>query len=163
MVHITDWLPTLIRVAGGDLNDYPELQDIDGTDQVICTLNIANFYSTQMFSYGQCHQYETLFLGSDASRKAFVYNLREETVGPDNVTAVVGAIRYGQWKLINADERDFPLEPVGTFRLYNLMNDPNETTDVFQTEPEVASKMVTKFQVLNNQRIVLPLSVKHST
>ncbi len=35
MVHITDWLPTLIRVAGGDLSDYPELQDIDGTDQVL--------------------------------------------------------------------------------------------------------------------------------
>ncbi len=35
MVHITDWLPTLIRVAGGDLNDYPELQRIDGIDQVL--------------------------------------------------------------------------------------------------------------------------------
>ncbi len=95
-----------------------------------------------------------MFLGSDASRKAFVYNLREEKVGSDNVTAVVGAIRYGQWKLINADERDFLLEPVGTFRLYNLMNDPNEVTDLFQTEPQVASKMVTKFQVLTHHRSV---------
>lgn len=30
LVHITDWLPTLYSVAGGDLND---LGDIDGVDQ----------------------------------------------------------------------------------------------------------------------------------
>ncbi len=34
MVHITDWLPTLVTAAGGNLQDYPELQDIDGKDQV---------------------------------------------------------------------------------------------------------------------------------
>ncbi len=68
-------------------------------------------------------------------------------MGQENVTAVMGAIRYGQWKLINVDENDNPLEPVGTFRLYNLEKDPNETTDMFQSEPDVARRMVTKFQV----------------
>ncbi len=34
MVHITDWLPTLISAAGGDPYDYPELDDMDGIDQV---------------------------------------------------------------------------------------------------------------------------------
>ncbi len=88
-----------------------------------------------------------MFLGSQAARKAFVYNQKEETVGQENVTFITGAIRYGQWKLINVDENDDPLEPVGTFRLYDLEKDPNETTDLFQAEPDVARRMVTKFQV----------------
>ncbi len=68
-------------------------------------------------------------------------------MGQENVTAVMGAIRYGQWKLINVDENDDPLEPFGTFRLYNLEKDPNETTDIFQAETDVARRMVIKFQV----------------
>ncbi len=35
MVHITDWLPTLVTAAGGNLQNYPELQNIDGKDQVL--------------------------------------------------------------------------------------------------------------------------------
>ncbi len=34
MFHITDWLPTIIRAAGGDPADYAELDDLDGKDQV---------------------------------------------------------------------------------------------------------------------------------
>ncbi len=34
MVHVTDWLPTIIHAAGGDVSDYPELDDLDGKDQV---------------------------------------------------------------------------------------------------------------------------------
>ncbi len=36
MVHVTDWLPTLLRAAGGKKigKNYPELKDLDGYDQV---------------------------------------------------------------------------------------------------------------------------------
>ncbi len=34
MMHMIDWLPTLLHAAGADQETFPELADLDGVDQV---------------------------------------------------------------------------------------------------------------------------------
>ncbi len=85
-------------------------------------------------------------------RKAFVYNLREIQIPltpTRNMTHVIGAIRYGRWKLINMSGEG-PIFPLGTFELYDLKEDPNETTDLSRSHPTVHEKMKDIFKVLNH-------------
>ncbi len=65
----------------------------------------------------------------------------------------MGAIRYGRWKLLNFNDV-YPLQPLGTFQLYDLKRDPNETTDVFNDEPLVAKYMTQKWQVKRHDILV---------
>ena len=37
IIHITDWLPTLLEAAGANEEIFPELADIDGISQVHIT------------------------------------------------------------------------------------------------------------------------------
>ncbi len=60
-----------------------------------------------------------------------------------------GAIRYGKWKLINFDFNHHDPQPVGKFQLFNLQDDPNEAEDLFDAKPDIAEKMVEKFEVRN--------------
>ncbi len=75
---------------------------------------------------------------------------------PQNTTIpfVMGAIRYGRFKLLNFNDV-FPLMPLGTFQLYDLKTDPNETTDLFNAYPNVANYMLTKWQVRDAVRAAL--------
>ncbi len=45
MIHVTDWLPTLYRAAGGEPT---ELGDIDGIDQWASLVNQAESKRTEM-------------------------------------------------------------------------------------------------------------------
>ncbi len=93
-----------------------------------------------------------MFNGRWPARKAFVYNLRLVNIPVDEDTTlpyVMGAIRYGRWKIINQGDAG-PIFPLGTFQLFDLKADPNETEDLFEERPWVAEKMVQLFEVKNS-------------
>ncbi len=90
-----------------------------------------------------------IFNGAPAVRQAFTYNILRLHIDDGQGSEVdfdMGAIRYGKWKLLNFRDTA-PLLPLGTWELYDLAADPEEANDVFAAEPEVAAKMVEKFQV----------------
>ncbi len=155
MVHITDWLPTLITAAGGNLYDYPELQDIDGKDQVPSTKWHPRYKKCSLLIYVGIFQYYSLFRGGSSVRNSFVYNIYTNTTatyGNDTVAPLdMGAIRYGKWKLLNQNNILFHrthVEPAGSYEMYDLCTDPTESTNVFDTYPTIAQWMVQKFEVL---------------
>ncbi|MBW1963524.1 MAG: sulfatase, partial [Deltaproteobacteria bacterium] len=55
--------------------------------------------------------------------------------GHPNRSKPVGVIRFREWKLFEWFED-------GSLELYNLENDPRETTNLAETEPELAAKML---------------------
>ncbi len=59
---------------------------------------------------------------------------------------MMGAIRYGKWKIMNQGDAG-PIFPLGTFQLFDLKADPNETDDLIEKEPQVADKMMRLFEV----------------
>ncbi len=83
-----------------------------------------------------------------------MYNILTNTVPYANGTEApldIGAIRYGRWKLINQNNILFDItnvEPAGSYELYDLYTDPNESTNVFDTYPTIAQAMIQKFEVL---------------
>ncbi len=48
MMHMIDWLPTLLHAAGADQETFPELADLDGVDQVT-THSFPTFFFQKTF------------------------------------------------------------------------------------------------------------------
>ncbi len=91
-----------------------------------------------------------MFNGRWPARKAFVYNMRLVNITMDEDTTLpylMGAIRYGKWKINNQGDTGGPIFPLGTFQLFDLKADPNETEDLFEEREWVAEKMVQLFKV----------------
>jgi len=128
-MHVTDWFPTLLSVAGLS----PTSNDLDGLDQ-----------------------WSQLQDGSLASpRNEMIYNIFNPdwdlTGGPP-----IAAIRVGDWKFImrtvgyagweEAPEsgkkklEDAAIEDIQN-ALYNIATDPEEKENLFETEPQVAADM----------------------
>jgi len=74
LIHVTDWLPTLYRAAGGDPS---QLKGLDGIDQ-----------------------WDTLTKGKASARVEMLYNIDPL---PDMSNGPGGAIRVGPFKLIRGD------------------------------------------------------------
>ncbi|CAG0897709.1 unnamed protein product, partial [Cyprideis torosa] len=89
LMHITDWLPTLYRAAGGDPEDISADVVLDGVDQwdsLSQSLGLANDYSR---------------------REVLLYNL-DADVGSS-------AIRIGKWKYVNGSNTFMGTELDGWF------------------------------------------------
>ena len=140
LLHVTDWLPTLVTVAGGDSKS---LTGIDGVDQ-----------------------WRSLMLDEQSPRKKMLYNvdpLKDGGNGPN------GAIREGPFKLIRGDpgrpdgwipppqvtdmndeksledlqelfRNDFCTSK-GKHQLFNIVEDPYEKNDISKDFPEVVHKL----------------------
>ena len=61
------------------------------------------------------------------------------------VSQFLGAIKKGDWKLIENFNQSLYFN-AGAFELYNLKNDPKETTNLLETNPEKAAELYTDLQ-----------------
>ena len=111
LVHITDWVPTILRLATGEEVSLP----IDGINQ-----------------------YDSIFNDdSESNPRTVMVN----ELSHDAFRSFRGAIQMEDgWKILRNPDW-LPLED--TYFLYNVLDDPNETTDLKEEYPE-------KFQDMKN-------------
>ncbi|XP_077991635.1 arylsulfatase B-like [Glandiceps talaboti] len=127
LMHVVDWYPTLVSVAGGDTDS-----DIDGLDM-----------------------WASISQGSDSTRKEFIYHI-EEVFNPvaairiEDYKLIVGkASTQARSKWVPPPEAngklgelecDSPLRSDGLY-LFNLTNDPLECHNLADKEPQRVEDM----------------------
>ncbi|ELU01579.1 hypothetical protein CAPTEDRAFT_176799 [Capitella teleta] len=137
LMHVSDWLPTLVHVAGGNTTGMK----LDG-------------YNV----------WDMLTKGTESPRKEILHNIDPlmEPKGharPNSTfdTRVRAAIRYGDWKLITGDPGNGSWIPPPedstqgimdtsgkeqNFWLFNVDADPNETNDLSAVYPQIVDQLL---------------------
>ncbi|XP_068608597.1 arylsulfatase B-like [Brachionichthys hirsutus] len=154
LIHISDWLPTLVSVAGGSVNGTKPLDGFDVWD------TISNGYPSP--------REELLHNIDPLSREPKVAQCDGEKVDDDSWVgfgfdvSIRAAIRSAQWKLITGpkgcstwfprpgrNKRDSSpsakrqLKPV---MLFDIEKDPWETTDLSTMYPSVVKYLLKRLQ-----------------
>ncbi|KAL5011997.1 hypothetical protein ScPMuIL_010548 [Solemya velum] len=146
LMHVTDWFPTLVNLAGGSLNGTKPL---DGFDQ-----------------------WDALSAGGPSSRREILHNIDplkkpsgESLYNNTFNTAVRAAIRVDSWKLITGDPGnsswipppsdevmeviEIPTKKTKNVWLFNIDLDPNEKMGVSHDYPHVVKALLTRLAQLN--------------
>lgn len=149
LMHVTDWFPTLVHLAGGNLNGTKPL---DGYDQ-----------------------WKTISEGGNSPREVLLHNIDPLTkpVGKpifndtfDSSTRA--AIRYKDWKLITGDPGNGSWIPephlyhsaiheyesdTKNVWLFNIADDPSEKTDLSSEYPSVVKDLLQMLQMFNETAV----------
>ncbi|XP_069121302.1 arylsulfatase J-like [Argopecten irradians] len=148
LMHVTDWYPTLVGLAGGYLNDTKPL---DGFDQ-----------------------WKTISEGAKGPRDTVLHNIDPLTKpvgdrleGSPFDNRYRAAIRWRDWKLVTGFPGNGSSVPVPTTEdnimgididgddstknlwLFNIAKDPVERMDLSSQEPGMVMKLLTKLQEFN--------------
>uniref|UniRef100_A0A7N8XJW0 Arylsulfatase I-like n=1 Tax=Mastacembelus armatus TaxID=205130 RepID=A0A7N8XJW0_9TELE len=156
LLHITDWFPTLVGLAGGNISQSPGL---DGFDV-----------------------WPTISEGKDSPRHEILHNIDPLKTKKGNViwdTSVQAAIRVGDWKLLTGDpghgdwvppqvlstlpgrwwnlERTFSSfsksSPHKNVWLFNITGDPYERHDVAKERPDVVQQLLARLAYYNQTAV----------
>jgi len=151
LMHVSDWYPTLVGLAQGNLNGT---KDLDGFDQ-----------------------WETISTGAPSKRHVLLHNIdimtakKGKPLYPDTFdTSVRAAIRVGDMKLITGDPGNsswIPPPSDSSLRftpetvdpadknvwLFNITNDPSEVIDLSEQMPELVKDMLNQLDVLNKTAV----------
>ncbi|XP_070542597.1 arylsulfatase B-like [Ptychodera flava] len=148
LIHVSDWFPTLVHIAGGQLNGTKPL---DGYNQ-----------------------WETISKGTESPRKEILHNidpLQPPPPGKYNVKhtqnlfnpTIRAAIRVGDWKLITGDPGNsswiappesgiIPPHPSDVpgkmIWLFNIAEDPNEYRDLSLFRPDKVNELLERLEAL---------------
>ncbi|XP_077988824.1 arylsulfatase B-like [Glandiceps talaboti] len=149
LMHVTDWFPTFVHLAGGSLNGTKPL---DGYNQ-----------------------WNTINQGAVSPRKEILHNIDPLTPSPlqqnnvewqfassDTYNATVrAALRVGDWKLITGDPGKgswvpppesglptvYPTDVTGKMIwLFNIAEDPNEEKDLSLFRPDKVDELLDRMQ-----------------
>ena len=141
LIHISDWYPTLLKLAGAE--NYEELTEgIDGLDQsevVFGDADIASprqakiFHGSVMFIY----RFDCV------SRQSIASDLNERKGKKSG--ALHKVINDVSWKLLVNAARSPSIDNV--FELFNLSNDPTESNNLMEQEPDLFDELLAEFQV----------------
>ncbi|XP_014775592.1 arylsulfatase B [Octopus bimaculoides] len=144
LIHVSDWFPTLVKLAGGFLNGTKPL---DGFDQ-----------------------WSTISEGTPSARKELLHNIdplhkpKGQSHFPDIFdTRIRAALRYGDWKIITGNpgnDKWIPpphlnlptfskATPLKNIWLFNITADPNEYYDVSLENLNVVEFMLTRLALYN--------------
>jgi arylsulfatase A-like enzyme len=135
LYHITDWLPTLVALAGGETSKNLPLDGVDIWPSLTTT--------------------------AAAERKELLLNLNP-ACGEGYVTPNAG-VRLGDWKLLVECFNTTTLLPTtsGTkakhaVELYNIAMDPLETTNVAPARPEKVDELMARLAAYANSTDQVP-------
>ncbi|NWV71132.1 ARSI Arylsulfatase, partial [Malurus elegans] len=158
LVHITDWYPTLVSLAGGNLSN---VQGLDG------------YNVWPAISEGKESPRTEILHNIDPLYNHAKYGSLEDGFGIWN-TAVQASIRVGEWKLLTGDPgysdwippqtlTNFPgswwnLErltdgPRKSVWLFNITADPYERYDLSEQRPDVVRTLLTRLVHYNRTAI----------
>ncbi|BFZ20042.1 hypothetical protein BsWGS_23081 [Bradybaena similaris] len=150
LIHVSDWFPTLVRLAGGNLNGTKPLDGVD--------------------------QWDTISNGAPSKRTVLLHNIDilQAKIGvPLNNhtwdTRVRAAIRVGDYKLITGDPGNGSWVPPPDGHLYfvpevresadknvwlfNITADPNEHNDLSAEKPDVVITLLELLTQFNNTAV----------
>lgn len=148
LIHVSDWFPTLVGLAGGSLNGTKPL---DGFDQ-----------------------WKTISEGQLSPRKELLHNIDplEKTKGKSSFsghfdTRVRAALRIGDWKIITGNPGnsswippphingnwEIPEDSEKNVWLFNITNDPNEHFDLSNERPDLVRRMLQRLSFYNSTSV----------
>uniref|UniRef100_A0A8D3A305 Sulfatase N-terminal domain-containing protein n=1 Tax=Scophthalmus maximus TaxID=52904 RepID=A0A8D3A305_SCOMX len=164
LLHITDWFPTLVNLAGGNVS---QSRGLDGFDV-----------------------WKTISEGSESPRREILHNIDPlhkaaaqttswDTEGPVWDASVQAAIRVGDWKLLTGDpghgdwvppqvlptlpgrwwnlERTFPSHHKPSAHkniwLFNITGDPYERRDLADRRPDVVQRLLARLAHYNRTAV----------
>jgi len=117
LFHVTDWLPTLVSLAGGSTTRNKPL---DG-------FNI----------------WPSITTGSPSPRTELLYNINP-LCNAGQAGKPKAAVRVGQWKLLTECYNATSKAPEGIHYLFNLETDPFEKNNVAPNRPGIVQQLVEK-------------------
>ncbi|XP_053392145.1 arylsulfatase J-like, partial [Mercenaria mercenaria] len=131
LIHVTDWFPTLINVADGNLKGT---QYLDGHDQ-----------------------WKTIRYGIPSTRTEILHGI--ETVDKSSNRAVfesifntsrTASLRVGIWKILTglqgSSSRRNKSSLLANVRLFDIKNDPQERTDIAPLFPDIVTNMLQRLE-----------------
>ncbi|OWF39966.1 hypothetical protein KP79_PYT04298 [Mizuhopecten yessoensis] len=150
LIHVTDWYPTLVGLAGGSLNGTKPL---DGFDQ-----------------------WKTISEGAKSPRDTLLHNIDpltkpvgDKLEGSPFDNRYRAALRVGDWKVITGNPGDgrwipeptaeiinmnvYTGEPKKNVWLFNIAKDPVERVDLSEDYPDRVMKMLSMLQQLNETAV----------
>lgn len=147
LLHVTDWFPTLVNIAGGNLSN---IKPIDGVNQ-----------------------WETIRSGSVSKRNEILHDVDPDIrVGGRPMysdtfdTRYRGAVRVGDWKLLTGypgKEFEPPIRSPGAntsllsghehIKLFNIAEDPTELVDLSHKHPVLVRQLLHRLEYYYNGRI----------
>uniref|UniRef100_A0A3P8W5J4 Arylsulfatase B n=1 Tax=Cynoglossus semilaevis TaxID=244447 RepID=A0A3P8W5J4_CYNSE len=165
LIHISDWLPTFVALAGGSTNTskpldgfnvWPTISYGAASPRLDILHNIDPLYFDDTPCLGRTPR--PLASGDRWAKSGF------------NVS-IHAAIRFSNWKLLTGDQgcdRWFPRpgentsewrqiseEPQNPVRLFDIVNDPEERNDLSDQFPTVVNHLLTR--LYNYQKTALPI------
>lgn len=150
LMHVSDWYPTLVNLAGGSLNDTLPL---DGVDQ------------WKMLSEGSASARDTILHNIDPVTAPIGERVYKDTFD----TRVRAALRWKQWKVITGNpgngswvpgecsgleaKRGSGGEPTQNLWLFDLSRDPNEMDDLSNVYPDISRKLLGMLEEANRTAV----------
>ncbi|XP_053391739.1 arylsulfatase J-like [Mercenaria mercenaria] len=133
LMHVTDWFPTLLNLAGGNVSGTNPL---DGYDQ-----------------------WKTIKYGLQSPRKEILHDINPRVISPGKPlfnntfnTTTRASLRMGDWKIITGYPDSGPIAPTNTstgfhkILLMNIKIDPNEKTDLSERFPDITRHMLKRLE-----------------
>jgi len=143
LIHITDWMPTLLTAAGVDSSQWPA--DIDGLNQ-----------------------WDTISKGEPSPRSEIVYNI-DDTTGTLQAAIRIGDFKlmvgdnmeHNNWYDVPSTKKRgrWPADiTVGDTLLFNITSDPYEQWDLSQQMPDKVAEMELRLDELLQEIVIAPTS-----